>query len=228
MNNEIIRNHYDAFDRISGFGKKHGGAFAPESRAAKLFSEIAAVVGKMEENGVKKISGTAGYQGGTNAKQLAAELVREDLRTIRDTAESISEAEGLPEFDDQFRMPRTSSYGVLLSHAKAFLKDAGPHAALFVEFEMPADFLTQLDAHIKLLEKGGDEQTTGLSEQVAGTAELAALTTRGTGLRKQLLTIVRNKFRGEPGILAEWEAAQHIVRPDRGGDVPEPGEPPAA
>jgi hypothetical protein len=43
--------------------------------------------------------------------------------------------------------------------------------------------------------------------------QLGALTVQGTKLRKQLLAIVKNNFKGEPGILAEWEAPQHIVRP---------------
>lgn len=180
MNNEIIRNHYDVFDNIKSFAGKHGSRFAAGSRATGLFNELASVVAGMEENGVKKISGTAGFLGGTDAKQLAADQVREDMRAIRDTAEAISEAEGLPEFDDQFRMPRSGSFVVLLVRAKAFLEDAGPHAALFVEFELPATFLTDLDKHIKLLEKGGDDQNAGLSEQVAGTAELSAFTVQGT------------------------------------------------
>lgn len=202
--------------------------FAAGSRATGLFTGLASVVAGMEENGVKKISGTAGFQGGTDAKQLAADLVREDMRAIRDTAEAISEAEGLPEFDDQFRMPRSGSFVVLLVQAKAFLEDAGPHAALFVEFELPGTFLTDLDKHIKLLEKGGDDQNAGLSEQVAGTAELSAFTVQGTKLRKQLLPIVRNKFKSEPGILAEWETAQHIVRPDRPADPEESPDGPVA
>lgn len=55
---------------------------------------------------------------------MAAENLREEMRAIRDTAEAISEAEGLPEFDDKFRMPRSYSYEVLLTTARAFLKDA--------------------------------------------------------------------------------------------------------
>ena len=215
MNNEIIRNHYDAFDRIRSFGLKHAAAFLPGSRGTALFGEIATVVAGMEANGVKKISGTAGYGGGTDAKQMAAEALKELMREIRDTAEAISEAEGLPEFDDQFRMPRTGSYSVLLSKAGAFLQDATEHAALFTEFELPATFLTDLQAAIVRLEKGGDAQNAGLAEQVAGTAELTALAVRGMRARKQLLPIARNKFKAQAGLLAEWESAHHIVRSGR-------------
>jgi hypothetical protein len=80
---------------------------------------------------------------------------------------------------------------------------------------MPEDFLEDLVADIALLEKAKDDKGAGLSEQVAGTAELSAAALAGIKVRKQLLPIVRNKFRGQPGILAEWETAAHIVRPDK-------------
>ncbi|MEO7099790.1 MAG: hypothetical protein ABI162_10545 [Luteolibacter sp.] len=98
---------------------------------------------------------------------------------------------------------------------KAFLKDATPHAALFIEFEMDANFLTDLAADIALLEKANDSQGSGLSDQVGGTAELSAEAVKGIKLRKQLLPLVRNKFKKEPGILAEWESASHLVRVKR-------------
>jgi len=215
MNNQIIRNHYDAFDRIKAFGAKHGSQFTAGSRAAGLFTGIGTVVVAMEEDGVKKLSGSASYHGGAGARRIARELVREDLRAIRNTAEAISEADDLPEFEEQFRLPRSGSALLLLSKAKAFLADATPHKALFIEFELPADFLEDLQADIALLEKAKDDKDAGLAEQVAGTAELSANALQGIKLRKQLLPIVRNKFRSQPGILAEWETAVHIVRPDK-------------
>ena len=215
MNNEVIRNHYDAFTRIEAFGVKHGSKFTAGSRAGGLFNDIATVTAALEEHGVKKLSGSSAYHGGTDARSIARELVREDLRAIRDTAEAIAEAENLPEFDDLFLLPRSGSTTLLLTKARAFLKDATPHKALFIEFELPADFLEDLQADIALLEKAGDDQDSGLSEQVGGTAELSAQATRGIGIRKQLLPIVRNKFRNDPGVLAEWESAAHVVRPQR-------------
>jgi hypothetical protein len=215
MNNETIRSHYDAFHRIQGFGTKHGGAFAAGSRGATLFAAMFAVVTRMEAGGVQKLSGTAGYRGGTDAKQLAAELLREDLREIRKTAEAIAEAEDTPEFDDQFMLPRSSSLAVLLGTAKAFLQDAAPHEALFLAFELPADFLADLQAGIARLEAADDDQQDGLSDQVGGTAELSAQTVKRMKIRKQLDAVVKNKFAGDAGILAEWATATHIVRPAR-------------
>ena len=220
MTNEFIRFHYDRFLRIQGFATKHGGAFAAGSRAANLFAANAAVVAQMEEDGVEKLSGTAAYQGGTSMKDLAAELVRADMKAMRETAVSIAVAEGTPDFDDEFRLPRSASHAVLLTRAKSFHKDATPHEALFIEFEMPEDFLEDLAADIALLEKAELDQNDGMLDQVGGTADLAAQTAAGLKIRKQLGAIVKNKFRGSPGIRAEWESAKHIVRPAKAAKVP--------
>lgn len=215
MNNETIRNYYDAFDRMKSFGAKYASSFAQNSRVTGLFTELSPLTTAMENQGVKKLTGSADYHGGTNSKQLATEQLREDLRAIRDTAQAIAEAEGKPEFDDQFILPRSNAYALLLTAAKSFLQEATPHKALFVEFELPEDFLEDLEADIDLLERSDDVQSAGFSEQVAGTAELSALALKGNQLRTQLVPAVRNKFRGEPGILAEWVSAIHIVRPQR-------------
>lgn len=215
MNNQAIRNCYDAFDRMNRFGMKHAGRFAANSRATGLFAKVGTLVKAMEDEGVRKISGTATYHGGTSGKQLAADLVREDLRAIRDTARAIALSEDMPEFDDKFSLPRSGAYAVLLVSAKSCLRDATPHKALFMEFEMPADFLDDLASDIALLEKADDGQNVGFSEKVAGTAELSSLSSAGCRLRNQLVPMVRNKFRNEAGILAEWESAIHMVRPPR-------------
>jgi hypothetical protein len=213
MNNETIRNHYDCFDRIKDFGAKYADRFVAGSRAATLFEGITAVAVAMETKGVRKLAGTSGYHGGTHTKRVAAELVKEDLQAIRNTAVAIAEADDLPDFEDEFRLPRQRSYAMLLSAAKTFLQEATPHKALFIEFELPADFLEDLAADIELLENGRDEQHDGLSERVGSTAELTTLALDGMSVRKQLLVMVRNKFKGDSGLLAEWETAAQMVWP---------------
>ncbi len=215
MNNEMIRNHYDAFSRMNAFATTKAGVFAPGSRALAQFAVITGVVGAMEAEGVEKLIGTQEFRGGTGAKAVAAENLREEMREIRDTAQAISEAEGLPEFDDKFRMPRSSSHDLLLTAARAFLVDATDNEALFLEFEIKATFLADLAADIATLEAADDTQDAGLSQQVGGTAELSAEVTIGLAARKQLLPIVKNKYAGNPGVLAEWATATRIVRPER-------------
>lgn len=220
MQNDIIRKRYETLGRIETFGTKHGGAFTPESRGAKLFAKVAEVVDALEKAGAAQLSGTGGFRGGTDEKQFWAGELREDLAAINRTAVAISEAEGLPDFDDQFRMPRGNAYGALLTTARAFLEDATPHKALFVEFELPEDFLEDLAADLAAFEAAKDDQEGARGTQVGGTADLTALSSEGLKLRKQLNAIVRNKFRGNVAVIAEWEAAAHLERPGRAKKEP--------
>jgi hypothetical protein len=220
MNNEMIRNHYDAFSRMKAFATTYAGVFNPSSRAQTQFAVITGVVAAMEAEGVEKLSGTQEFRGGTGAKAVAAENLRAEMRAIRDTAQAISEAEGLPEFDDKFRMPRSSSFEVLLTTARAFLADATANEALFLEFEIKATFLADLSADIAASEAADDTQDAGLSQQVGGTAELSTEVTKGLAARKQLIPIVKNKYAGNEGVLAEWATATRIVRPERKPKTP--------
>jgi len=220
MNNEMIRNHYDAFSRMNAFATSYAGVFNPGSRAQAQFAVINGVVAAMETEGVEKLSGTQEFRGGTGAKAVAAENLRAEMRAIRDTAQAISEAEELPEFDDKFRMPRSSSFEMLLTAARAFLADATANKALFLEFEIKPNFLADLAADIAALESAVATQDAGLSQQVGGTAELFAKVAKGLAARKQLLPIVKNKYAGQSGILAEWATATRIVRPDRTPETP--------
>ncbi len=220
MTNDSIRRKFDACERIEGFGARHRAAFTAGSRAAGLFSAMTATGEAMRQAGAGQLSGTGKYRGGTSAKAFWNGELREDLAAIRSTAESISEAEDTPEFEDQFRLPRSSSYDAWVTAARAFLKDATAHKALFVEFEMPADFLDDLAADIKGFEDAQDTQAGGLGDQVGGTANLDALAMRGMTLRKQLQAVVRNKFRDDAAVLAEWETAQHVERAPRAAKKP--------
>lgn len=150
MENEEIRNQYDAFTRIEGYGTKYAVDFPSTSRGGKQFAKNAAA---MMENGVKKLVGKGDFRGGSGNKALAAEAAVTLLRQIRKTAVAIANAEERPGFDDNFVVPRSNSYDGLLSVARTFLQEATPEAALFIEFAMPADFLTKLDGIVTRMEK---------------------------------------------------------------------------
>jgi hypothetical protein len=215
MNNEMIRNHYDAFKRIADIRKQIGSHFAATSRATKQFDIITAEVAEMEKEGVAQLSGSTEYHGSSTSKQIAAKALRAQLVKIRETADAIAETAGLPDFDDQFTAPRSRSYTSLIITARENLAEATKHKALFLEFELEEDFLDELEDAIDDLEKEGSDQNAGISEQVGATAALRAALERGIAARTQLLPIVRNKFANNPAILAQWESAARIERSRR-------------
>jgi hypothetical protein len=212
MTSETIRNHYDAFDRISEFGVKYASRFNPSTQAARLFGAITATTRELEALGATKLAAADHYHQGTSEKLLAIELLREELRAIRDTAKAIAVAEGLPNFAEPFSLPRSSSQALLLARAKTVTEAAAPHVAKFVEFELPAEFVTHLEESVARLEAADDHQNGGRSSRISGTADLTVAVVKGLQLRRQLMPLVRNKFKVEAGILAEWESAVRITR----------------
>ena len=72
MNNDMTRNHFDAFQRIVGFSTLHGSSFDAASRATAQFAIIKAVVAEMEKEGVAQLSGSSDFHGGTSSKEASA------------------------------------------------------------------------------------------------------------------------------------------------------------
>jgi hypothetical protein len=225
MNNELIRNHYDAFLRIEAFHIKYGANFSAAGKASGLFAELAALIPELERRGVGQLEGSTHYHSGTSAKQAAAEQLRTHLRKLRDTARAIAVADKNPAFAEPFVLPRSQAFAPLVTQAKLSLAAARPLTARFVEFELPASFLDALEAEIDRFESASDDQDAGLSTQVGGTAGMVTAVDRGVELRSQLVPLVRNKFEHDPSILAEWETASRIVRVKRSREAEPVAEP---
>ena len=141
MDNENIRNHFDAFERIKAFGVKHEESFEAGNKALDKFATMAA----MELAGVRKLTGTGNFRGGTESKALRAERLRELLKQIQDTAELVAEDEDMPEFDDKFRMPSSTAHEVLMTAGRSFLQEASENSEYFSGYGLSATFLTDLD-----------------------------------------------------------------------------------
>jgi hypothetical protein len=124
---------------------------------------------------------------------------------------AIAEADGLPEFDDKFVVPRSNLRRDFEPRPDV---PAGGDTArgLLIEFAMPEDFLANLQSCIARLESAAESRAMVSWCQVGGTAELAANSLAGMKERKQLMVIVNNQFADDAGLLAEWATVGHIVR----------------
>jgi len=221
MNNENIQHHYDAFARIQAFGLKYADRFPEPGKASALFAEMAVVVPRLEQLGVGKFAGETEYHSGTSAKRRAAEQVIEDMRTLRDTAKAIASADKNPDFVSPFYLPRSKAFAILVTRATAVLHAGRAHEARFREYELPVGFLDAFAVKLDQLEAADDQQEAGFSARVGETAAIVAAVDRGIELRRELMPLIRNKFKDEPGITAEWETASRIVRRQRSQEEPE-------
>jgi hypothetical protein len=127
---------------------------------------------------------------------------------------------------DAFARPRTNvNDQTLLSIARSIAADAAPLSARFIEYDLPANFLTRLNASIESFQQAIGQQTSGVNARVAASASLEETLTRAEAELERFDTAVRNKFGGDTATLAAWESARRLERankPKNGASTPTP------
>jgi hypothetical protein len=101
-------------------------------------------------------------------------------------------------------------------------------AAKFIAYDLPADFVTDLQTDLAAIGGSGEEQDEDKREASGGTEKIRGLIKEGKALLTTLDTSVTNKFRDQPAILAEWQTASHVRRRIRKGEDKKDGSDPAA
>ncbi len=192
------------------FATLHPTDFPAGGKAAQLLSEIRNAEAEANTGAAGQESGHGSMKAGTRTKSELYDELYEDLRAINRTAKAIAADE--PGLEEKFRMPRSPSYAQVLATARAFLTDATPLSAKFVEYEMPADFLTDLAADIAAFDAAEDDQGAGLTSRVGATRSVAEAIMAGIAALRKLDPLMRNKYRNDPVKLAEWFTSSHVER----------------
>jgi hypothetical protein len=218
---------HQTFVRVKSFGADHANDFAPNGLGTQLFTDLAGIVAQLDNHAAAEASGLGTAREGTSTRAAAREALREDLEAISRTARAM--AEDTPGIDDKFRLPRGNNDQALLSAARAFAADAAPLSAQFISHEMPADFLTDLGTDIANMEAAISHQASGVGDHVAAGAAIDDTIDVGSVIVRKLDAIVRNRYRNDPAILAEWTSASHTERsPRRRASTPATPPTPAA
>ena len=215
---------YQALQSTSEFGSKYAAQFPDTSKAKPAFARLPALI--------KEIGPVTTKPGGTPSpatakKQSQIDEVRADLLAIAETARTINDDE--PGFSTSFKVGDDTQRATIET-ANAFLKElAKPGvAAKFIAYDLPADFVADLQADLAAIGVTGEEQIEDKREDAGDTEKIRGLIKEGNDLLKILNTSVTNKFRDQPATLAEWQTASHIRRRRRKGDDKKDGGDPAA
>ena len=205
------RNYYNTFVRVRDFGDENVADFKAGTEGANNFGITAAQVKILEQSGAKQISGVSVQT--TRHKSITIAEIRADIRTINKTARSL--AVDNPAIADLFRMPAGNNEQTLLAAARAFLTNATPLEAQFIAFDMPVDFLTDLQNDIAEFEQSLTEQSSAIDGRVSATAAIGNAVKTGLDALRRLRAIVTNKYRDNPAKLAAWTSASHVTRPPK-------------
>ena len=219
--NELFRRHLEKLARVRVYGATHKSSFPAGSRGAQLFASLESVITELQTLSGNQASRTALAREITTSKSLARESLTEELEAISLTAKAMAVTK--PGLDDKFPMPRNPADQVLLASARGFAKDAALLKAEFIDFDMPADFLEDLDAAIGAFEAALSDRHTTRHSRVETTAAMDSVLDRGIAIVKQLDAVMTNKFRDDDALLLGWSSArrtEHSRRSKRADEIP--------
>ena len=208
--NDAQRLRLEMLQRADGFLEGHSGDFAASSKGAALITQVHDQVSAAQNFATQQQSGSSGGQSGTATKTAAYLALQDDIDAIARTARAMSDE--TPGIEVKFRRPRSNGDEALKTAARAFLADATPLKNNFIAYEMPADFLEDLQADLDAFEAAEGTQDTSLGTQVEATKALDNAIREGIAAVRKLDAVIRNKYRTNAALLAAWNSASHIER----------------
>jgi hypothetical protein len=212
----------EMFVRVRDLGAERVDVFPDGSTMRAHFDALNSLVTELQGHMGEQDAGKRVAKQSSSSKAAARDKLRESLAAISRTARTM--ALDTPGLAEQFQMPARND-AALAGGARAFLANATTLKAGFLQNEMPADFLEQLQANLSGFEATTNSQNLGTEQHVAATALIDDLLARGQKIVKQLDTLIRNKFRADPALLAAWDSASHVERSPR-TKVKKPTPPP--
>lgn len=211
INNEVAR-----LKGVVEFPKKTGFVF--NDRGLALLGSIQTIIDRAEVDAGKQATGKQDRHMNTVRRANVAELLKEQLGAIRETAQSLDPV-AFPGVGAQFGLVNSDSRQALRDVALAYLdhlKVATTKAAL-VAREHPATVVEDLTALVEEYDAAQSGQYAGLIGQVQGTQSLPVLMKQGQAAVKELSAMVRKRLKqSDPALLAVWKRTARVRRADRG------------
>ena len=206
----------EAYERAQAFLESHPPSESPAYLAQKR--ELDEVVAALQRHTTgQSASSRLGRAGTVYKRALVTELREQHLTPIAHIARALlAEAPGIEKalkMPDYYMSPLR-----LVAEAMAIREAAWLYEAQFIHAGRPQNFLEQLDAAIEALREAIRAKEERLGEQVGSSAGIAADIKRGRRVIDVLDTIVKDAFRDDGALLAEWRNAKRVrARPGGAG-----------
>ncbi|HEX8284003.1 MAG TPA: hypothetical protein VF588_11640 [Pyrinomonadaceae bacterium] len=226
--NERQRRRFERGSRVEAFMTSNVADFPAGGKGAVAAAQLSAEMAALAALDVAKATTASTRRQSSEGRRELRESLRAQVAAVCDTAEAV----GAEHPEARGRFPRTradNSDQTLVAVARSFAEAAASLKALFVEYELPADFVERLRADADALEAQMSRQTEGRGASVSTNASIETALGRVEELTERLDVLVRNKYRRTPAKLAAWESArrlEHAPRARRDGEAPPaPGAP---
>ncbi|MFT3782574.1 MAG: hypothetical protein QM790_11220 [Nibricoccus sp.] len=211
MNDKESR-RYDMFTRAEAFGNDYLKDLPPGSKGAKGRVTLAEVIAQLDVSKVQQVPPRM-----TSVEVLLDALLL-DLKAIAKTARAIAQEK--PGFDDPFII-RDRNPASLLTAADTFvatLKKDGV-APLFLDYEMPAEFVKNLEDDVKAIRESQTALKSGTTAAVGKTKAVGLLIAEGMKAVNDLDAVVTNKYGRNAEVMRAWQTASHIERAPKRDDA---------
>jgi hypothetical protein len=199
---------------VSDFGKAHAQDFPANSKGGQALARLNTLLADIESRDASAFTNLRVSQQASSRRKDARSALRAQLAAISDAAETIGKDH--EEVKDKFSRPRTNiNDQVLLSVARSFATEAENFKALFIEYDMPADFLDRLNESIDDLAQAIEQQNLGADARRSDSGSVEQLLKQAEDEMERYETAVRLKYRGDPGAMSAWESARRLERAPR-------------
>lgn len=218
---DIERRKLEKLEREEVFLKDNVADFPADSPGGKALAELSAVIAEIRTLAAEQVSGASSARQHVGVKDEEVDALMQLIRNINRAAKAF-EGE-IPGSDLKFRLPRNRSEQNILATARAFLTDAEPLKAKFIEYGLAADFLDKLQALIEAVDERSAAADSAGEQQSGATGGLAEAVRNGMNISRRLDAIVRIKYENNAAKLAAWTVASHLERtPKKKKDEPPP------
>ncbi|HEX8370408.1 MAG TPA: hypothetical protein VF604_17810 [Pyrinomonadaceae bacterium] len=215
------RRKLEKFEREEVFLQDNIADFPAASPGGKAFAELSAVITTIRTFAAEQSSGESSARQHVGVKDDEVDALRQMIRNINRAANAFEDE--IPGSDLKFRLPRNRSEQNILATARAFLADAEPLKAKFVEYGLAIDFLDKLQALIEAVDERGAAADSSVENRAGATGGLVEAIRRGMSVSRRLDAIVRIKYENNAARRAAWTVASHLEQaPEKKKTEPAP------
>lgn len=207
--NDRQKSETNMFIRTDQFGVENP-LVPPSATATALYAQIRASKDTVLATGGKQTQSTGEFRAAASERRFLVKELRAKLREIAETAKALSRTGVHPGLELQFRMPGPG-FQDLRDRAQAFKDALEPIKQDFIDYDSAATVVEDLEAAIADFDEVTGRRFTGLGKRVGATAGIKAAIRAGITAVRALDAILIKRYRDNPGLLAEWKAAQRIA-----------------
>lgn len=217
------RRETDRNIRAGDFLTENAADFAGNAVAAAKIAQLTAQNAKVEQEFQNQMSGAGSVRQDYADVDNAFEILIDEMRDIRGFADSM--AKETPGLDKKFRIPAVGGKRNLIAAARVNADDAEQYKQMFIDYGLPATFITDLRAKADDAEQALNTAEASVGNKVGATDTLARDVKETNSIVESIDPIARRVYRDNPTRLAAWTFASHVERHTPQPSAPKPETP---